>query len=132
VKRPCDTLVAPTLVFAGHAKNQIHDLLIDGWPTNPVVTRLETAVWFDEFSVPPEDGVCLSNRRHLRELRSSKRFSLNRQKATLVIIQQHSVAADLLAKDLVLELNVLDDQLLLRAYVLNEGDDENMERLEKK
>jgi hypothetical protein len=48
------------------------------------------------------------------------------------VVQQYSFACKLLAKHLVLQLEVLDDHFLLLANVLDEYGEEDMQRLEEK
>ena len=49
-----------------------------------------------------------------------------------IIREQNSFASNLLAKYLVLQLEVLDDQFLLLAYLLEEYSNAQMQRLKKK
>ena len=70
--------------------------------------------------------------RDLSQLFSAKSVALHCQQASLLIGKQSPIASDLLAKYLILQLEVIDDQLLLIANVLDEYCNEDMQRLEDK
>lgn len=96
-----DSLVAPIHVFAGHAKNQIHDLLIFRWPSQ-FASRLRTYFGLKKLSVPTQDRVALRNCRDLSKLFSAESFAFHGQESSLIIGKQNSFASNLLAKYLIL------------------------------
>jgi len=112
-------------------KNQIRDFLVRTWPP-PFAQWFRVAFGLDELSVPTQNRVGLRNCRNLSQSFSTKSVALDCQEASLLIGKQNPIASDLLAKYLILQLEVIDDQLLLIANVLDEYSNEDMKRLEDK
>jgi len=109
----------------GHAKNQIHDFLALTWP--PLFASwFRVACGLDKFSVPSKDRVG----RDLFKVFSAESLTFHCQDAALIIGKQNAFASQLLAKYLVLHLEVFDDQFLLLAYVLDKYGNKQMQRLE--
>jgi hypothetical protein len=106
--------------------------LIDPWSPR-TVTRIGTLFRIlDEFSMPAKNRVNLSNDRHFPKLTSPQSFPLDGQTASLIVAEQDTTAANLLAEDLTLYLKILDLLLLLPAHVLTEYDEHHVKGLEKK
>ncbi len=103
-----------------------NSLLIDTWSPR-AVTEIGTLLrFFDEFSMPAKNRVCLSNDRYLTKLTSPKNFPLDGLTAPLIVAEHYATAANLLAEDLTLYLKILDLLLLLPAHVLTEDDEHHV------
>ena len=76
--------------------------------------------------MPAKNRVSLSNDRHLPKLTSPKSFPLDGQTASLIVSEQDTITANLLAKDLTFYLKIFDLLLLLPAHVLTEYDEHHV------
>jgi hypothetical protein len=74
----------------------------------------------DQASVPAQDGVGCDDRAQILEHLPAEGLAADRQPATLVVVEEDPLAAELLSEDAVLLAEILDGLLLLLAEPVGE------------
>ncbi len=118
--------VAPKWILPGHLQDQFGDDLHD-----PRASRPFTAVCplpGNECTMPTQEGVGRHDIGDLKENLAAHRLAENSQPASLVIIEQGPLSAELLFQNAVLLIEVVDDSLLMPVYPTRERDQNELAR----
>ena len=81
------------------------------------------------MSIPAEDCVGRDDASHLLEHLPTQGLTLHREAAPLVVIQTESSTTELLSKNAVLLLQVVDDRELATVYPAGEQQEKEVERV---
>ncbi len=121
-----DATVAPTGVLPRHLEHQVNHLLLG--PGAPRSTAPGAVVLpGDQAPVPAQDGLGSDDASDLFKDLAAQDLAFDSEAATLIIAQTEASIAQLLAKDVVLLKEVLDDVALLAVDPGGEGDEEELE-----
>jgi hypothetical protein len=108
--------IAPRGILGCNPYNHVRNCTGDG--RTPRLTAMLTSIIFlgDEFLVPSEDRVRGENAAYVTQELAAQFLAFDRKAAALIIIQNNSLLAELLPKNLVLFLEIFYHLLLLTVY----------------
>ncbi len=121
-----DPRIAPRVVLAGHAQNEVPDVCLDTWTAgSPPYLRTRATC---QLAVPTQNRVGGGNGRHLHQCGTSQLVSQPRQTPPFLITELQASPAQVRPQHSVLFPQERDDLFLLAQDATAQGPDEPLER----
>src|SRR6516162_10917443 len=127
-ERPLNACVTPIAILRRHTHHQLPNL---GDRRRPSGSAALMAVVLprDEMPMPGEEGVGAHDRLELLEHAASQAFRLGRQSNALIVGEPETARTELLSKDAIFSLEIIDHLALLLVDPAGQGDEQKPQRV---